>query len=118
MKQRIALLVYVDLSPVPGEFDTADLAREKIASLLQDLARNEIADHLEHKKNKIDLYNPIVAHAPDSLQPPNHPRNMEDSGEIPRFLPVAGRSIASDTDSITVEFPQTTPLDDRTWYDD
>lgn len=78
MKQRTALLVYVDLDPVPGAFHTERSARDNLAGLLD---------------NAIGHYNPIVAYAPDSVQPPNRPRPIEDSQEIQRPIandPVAG----------------------------
>lgn len=73
MKKRIALLVYVDLDSVPGEFHTEESARNSVAGILDD---------------RIDQYNPMVAHAPDALQPPNCPPRLIDSQEIPVVIPV------------------------------
>lgn len=69
MKQRIALLVYVDLDPIPGAFHTERSARDQVAGIL---------DHM------VGLYNPIVSYAPDDVQPPNRPKPIDDSQEILR----------------------------------
>lgn len=55
MKNRIALLVFVDLDPVDGaSFSTDESALDCVRGILENL---------------IDRYNPMVAHAPDSMQP-------------------------------------------------
>lgn len=78
MKQRIALLVYVDLDPVPGgAFSDEKSALDCTADILD---------------QRVGHYNPIVSFAPDELQPPNRPRPSI-SQEIPRpetYLPLAG----------------------------
>lgn len=93
MKQRTALLVYVDLDPVPGAFHTERSARDNVAGILD---------------NQIGHYNPIVSYASDSDQPPNRPKPINDSQEILRptdenptpNLPIAG-SAPENTGTIT-----------------
>lgn len=52
--KRVALLVYVDLDPVPGPFHTEDSALNNLRGILED---------------QINHYNPVVAFAPDPYQP-------------------------------------------------
>ena len=59
---RVALVVYVDLDPLPGAFHTAESALNNVRGILE---------------NQIDHYNPVVAHAPDSLQPENDGRKRQ-----------------------------------------
>lgn len=53
-RKRVALLVYVDLDPIPGPFHTENSALNNLRGILED---------------SINRYNPTVAHAPESLQP-------------------------------------------------
>jgi len=107
MKHRMALLVYVDL-----DSDVDETEDEKA----QDAMRIKVADILEER---IDYCNPIVAHAPDSLQPrygsagglPTAAEVREiqetiDTGEIPRVgsdQPFTGVLNASAIETIYTE---------------
>ncbi len=57
MKKRIAVIVYLDLDPVPGPFHTDESAKNNIQGILE---------------TYIDHYNPMVSHAPDDIQPYLH----------------------------------------------
>lgn len=66
MRKRVALLVYVDLDPVPGgAFSDEDSALKLTADILD---------------QRIGHYNPIVSFAPDSFQPLNSPVTGVESG--------------------------------------
>lgn len=52
----VALLVYVDLDPIPGPFHTGESAANNVRGILE---------------KEIDLYKPRVELAPDNLQPTN-----------------------------------------------
>lgn len=101
MKQRVALLVYVDLDPVPGAFHTERSARDNVAGILD---------------NQIGHYNPIVSYASDADQPPNRPKPVEDSQEILRPKtpdePIAGTSPdtvgALTTSQLTMDYTEGT----------
>jgi hypothetical protein len=54
MTNRATFVVYVDLDPDPGPFHTADIALGNLRGILE---------------RQINHYNPVVAHAPDTLQP-------------------------------------------------
>lgn len=53
-RKRVAIVVYVDLDPTPGAFNTEESALNNIRGILE---------------NVIPYYNPTTAFAPDSLQP-------------------------------------------------
>ena len=54
-RERVALIVYVDLDPVPGVMHTADSAQQVISAYLI---------------NNINHYNPQVLVAPPTMQKP------------------------------------------------
>lgn len=95
MNTRIGLLVYVDLNP---DLESKEAAKQALADVghLLDQAYGD--------------YNPIVGYASDDDQPPNRPRGIGVTQEIPPpaeverqmvHLPVAGAA-PSNTGAITV----------------
>lgn len=60
--KRVALVVYVDLDPIPGPFHTAESAVNNLRGILEDV---------------INHYNPTVDYAPDALQPENEGRKRQ-----------------------------------------
>lgn len=80
MRKRVAMLVYVDLDPVPGgAFSDEDSALQLMGHILD---------------QRIGHYNPIVSFAPEGFQPLNSPRKgVETSQEIPRASKITDHTI-------------------------
>ena len=82
MKQRIALLVYVDVDP------------DLVPKIADKTALDEVGHILDEHYSS---WNPLVSHAPDELQPPRTLARISASQEIPKPetylpVPVAGTS--------------------------